>query len=206
MFKRQYLIVIAIITVVLFIDQVLKFWIKTNFTLGQEILPLGVDWCRLHFVENDGMAFGLKLGDSGTWGKLALTIFRLVAVTFLGLFMRSLLRKDEDFVFVCSLALVWAGAMGNIVDSLIYGQIFSESGVHSPALFLPSAGGYAPFMHGKVVDMFYFPVWSGMVPDWIPYYGGQYNEFFRPVFNFADASISVGVALIIVGQLFGGRK
>jgi signal peptidase II len=205
MFKRQYFIVIAIITVVLFIDQALKFWIKTNFTLGQEILPLGVEWFKLHFVENDGMAFGLKLGDSGSWGKLALTIFRLIAVTFLGLFMRSLLRKGEDFGFVCSLALVWAGAMGNIVDSLIYGQIFSESGVHAPALFMPSAGGYAPLMHGKVVDMFYFPVWSGVLPEWIPYYGGEYNEFFRPVFNFADASISVGVALIIVGQLFGRK-
>jgi signal peptidase II len=205
MFKKQYITVYTIIVIVLIIDQTLKFWMKTNFTLGQEILPLGTEWFKLHFVENDGMAFGLKLGDSGSWGKLALTLFRLVAVTFLGLFIRSLLRKGEEFVFACSLALVWAGAMGNIIDSMIYGQIFSESGMHAPALLFPQGGGYAPFLHGKVVDMFYFPLYSGVLPSWIPFWGGEYTEFFRPVFNFADAAISVGVALIIVGQLFGGR-
>lgn len=222
MFRTKYLIVFAIITVVLLIDQAIKIWIKTSFTLGHEVLPLGVEWFRLHFVENEGMAFGLKFGESGTWGKLALTLFRLVAVTFLGLFMRDLLRKNEEFGFVCSLALVWAGAMGNIIDCTIYGQLFSESGIHSAAVFLPNGGGYAPFLHGKVVDMFYFPLWSGVLPEWIPnipwfstaggfHYepilmGGQYTEFFRPVFNFADAAISVGVFFIIVGQLFGGIK
>ena len=197
--KNKGLLLCAIIVSILLVDQCIKFYIKTHFRLGEEILPLGVSWCRLHFVENEGMAFGWSLG--GEWGKVILSLFRLVAVVFLGLYMRSLLRQNVNFGFLCCLALVWAGAFGNIIDSIFYGLLFSSSeGTTLPALLLPQGGGYAGLLHGRVVDMFYFPLWSGLLPNWLPVWGGQYSEFFRPVFNFADASISVGVFFIVLLQ------
>jgi signal peptidase II len=213
--KNKGLFLVVLIIGILIIDQCIKFYIKTHFRLGEEVLPLGVQWCRIHFVENEGMAFGWSL--DGVWGKLILSVFRLVAVVFLGLYMRSLLREGVSFGFLCCLALVWAGAFGNIIDSAFYGLLFSSSeGSTMPAVLLPNGGGYASLLHGKVVDMFYFPLWSGLLPEWIPnipwfsrtggwHYdpilmGGQYTEFFRPVFNFADASISVGVFFIVLLQ------
>ena len=172
-----------------------------HFALGEEINPLGTDKFRLHFVENEGMAYGMKIG--GNFGKLLLSLFRVVACVFLGLWMRSLLRDPKvHFGFVCCLALIWAGAFGNIIDSAVYGLLFSESGFHAPAIFMPQGGGYAGFLHGKVVDMLYFPIWQGILPDWIPIWGGSYTEYFRPVCNLADFSISGGVFMIIIGQLW----
>ena len=198
MISRKALIVIAIIFGVLFIDQLIKIYIKTHFALGEFVLPFGGDWCQIHFVENPGMAFGLQLG--GSFGKLLLSLFRVVAVGFLAYYLRSLFKEKVHFGFICCVALVWAGAFGNIIDSAFYGLLFSESGIHTPALMLPSGGGYAGFLHGKVVDMFYFPLWHGNLPSWIPFWGGEDFEFFRPVFNLADASISTGVIALLVFQ------
>ncbi len=195
---RKPLIILAIIFSVLLIDQCIKIYIKTHFALGEFVLPFGGEWCQIHFVENPGMAFGLQLG--GSFGKLLLSLFRVVAIAFLGYYLVKILKEEMSFGFACCIALVWAGAFGNIIDSAIYGLIFSESGIHSPALMFPQGGGYAGFLHGKVVDMFYFPLWQGKLPTWLPFWGGEEAEFFRPVFNFADAAISVGVFFIVTLQ------
>lgn len=189
---------IGVIIFVLLIDQVLKFYMKTTYTLGGGINILGFDWAKLHFVENKGMAFGMELG--GDHGKLALTLFRIIAVGIIGYYLYTLIKEKANFGLIISIALVCAGAMGNIIDSVFYGVFFSESTFTRVAEFMPAGGGYTSWMHGHVVDMFYFPIASGHWPDWMPFVGGKYYHFFRPVFNVADASITCGVLSILIFQ------
>ena len=186
---------IWIVLTTLVLDQGLKIWVKTHMYLGQEYQIF--DWFYIHFTENNGMAFGMEFG--GDWGKLGLSLFRIVFVVFMASFLLKLIRKNADKVLIVSLSLVLAGAIGNIIDGTLYGILFSES-YRQLATFLPEAGGYAPLFFGKVVDMFYFPIFKGYLPEWIPFWGGDYFVFFRPVFNIADSAISIGVAIMVVFQ------
>ncbi len=159
---------------------------------------LGLDWARIYFIENDGMAFGLQFG--GDIGKYILSIFRIFMVGFLIYFLKSIIRSKESFGLQISFALIIAGAIGNIIDSAFYGLIFSDSSPHSRniAEFMPEGGGYEGFLQGKVVDMFHFPMINSRFPDWLPVWGGDAFSFFRPVFNVADSSISIGVVMILL--------
>lgn len=185
------------VLLVLLADQLLKFWIKLNMTLGQEYRILG-DWGIIHFTENNGMAFGMELG--GEAGKLALSLFRIAAVCVIGYVVIHLVRHKYHRGLILNVALIFAGAMGNIIDSTVYGVIFSESTYYEKAQLFPAAGGYSSLFHGKVVDMFYFPILQGNFPQWFPFWGGEEFIFFRPVFNLADAAISIGVILILIFQ------
>jgi signal peptidase II len=192
--------VIALIALIIFIDQAIKFYIKLNYFLGEEHYLLG-SWARLHFVENEGMAWGLKFG--GNFGKIILTLFRLVAVVWGAFLIKGFIAKKYHAGFITCAALIFAGAVGNLIDSLIYGIIFEQSVPFTTqvAVLFPKFGGYAPFLHGKVVDMFYFPIiQNAHFPSWFPIWGGEEFEFFRPVFNFADASISTGVITLFIFQ------
>jgi len=182
-----------LIFIILLIDQISKVYIKTHFILGEEVKVL--DWFRILFVENEGMAWGAKI--PGEYGKLILTLFRLVAICGIGYWLWDSVKKKGSAILVTAVALIFAGAFGNIIDSVLYGLLFSDS--HGQlATFMPEAGGYGTLFHGKVVDMLYFPLWSGYLPEWIPGWGGQYFTFFEPVFNIADSAITVGVALLII--------
>jgi signal peptidase II len=187
---------VFIILAILFVDQALKIWVKTNMMLGDEFLVFG-DWFYIHFVENNGMAFGMELG--GDFGKIFLSVFRIVAVVGIGWYLYKLTSKDAPLGLVISVSMVLAGALGNIIDSAFYGMIFSHSYSQLATLF-PDGGGYASFLHGRVVDMFYFPLFSGTYPEWVPWLGGQDFIFFRPVFNIADSSISLGILSILIFQ------
>ena len=189
--KRASLIILA----VLLADQILKIWIKTHMFIGQgyEI----ADWFIIHFTENPGMAFGLEFG--GNWGKLALSVFRIITVGVIFIWLKRLAEQNAKPIAIVSVSLIFAGALGNILDSAFYGLLFSESN-SQVATFLPPEGGYAGFLHGHVVDMFYFPLFRGYLPEWLPFWGGDYFIFFRPIFNLADASISVGVGLLLLFQ------
>lgn len=187
--------------IVLLIDQSLKFYIKTHFFLGKEVEVLGLSWFKLHFVENEGMAWGWKWG--GEWGKIALTLFRLIAVIAGVFIIRGFIRKHYHKGFIICSALIFAGALGNLIDSLFYGCIFeaSDYNFQNIARVFPPGGGYAGFLHGKVVDMLYFPlITNAHYPSWFPIWGGEEFLFFRPVFNVADASISIGVIVILLFQ------
>jgi signal peptidase II len=186
---------IWIILITLFLDQAIKVWVKTHMYLGQEYQIL--DWFYIHFTENNGMAFGMEFG--GDWGKLTLSLFRIVFVGFIASYLIKLVRKNADKILITSLSLILAGAIGNILDGAFYGMLFSES-YHQLAHFLPEDGGYAPLFFGRVVDMFYFPIFKGYLPEWIPFWGGDYFVFFRPVFNIADAAISIGVGIMVLFQ------
>jgi len=190
--------IIATIVLVVVLDQLLKFHIKLNYPIGGGFKLLGLDWARIHFVENKGMAFGLSFG--GEMGKYALSIFRIFMVGFLIYLLKTIIDQKTSFGLQLSFALIIAGAIGNILDSAFYGLIFSNSDYHSGniAEFLPEAGGYAKFLQGRVVDMFYFPMINSTYPDWFPFFGGESFSFFRPVFNIADSAISVGVAMILL--------
>ena len=192
--------VIFIILAVIFADQALKFYIKLHYFAGEEHNVLG-NWFRLHFVENEGMAWGWKFG--GDLGKIALTLFRLVAVIWGSFLLRDFIRKKMTKGFIICAALIYAGALGNLIDSLFYGIIFNYSNpfTQNVAEFLPQTGGYASLFHGKVVDMLYFPIITNAhYPSWVPFVGGDEFEFFRPVFNIADAAISTGVITMLVFQ------
>ena len=196
-----------VVFLVLLIDQALKIWVKTHMEYGEEIRFFGVDWALIHFVENNGMAFGLQLG--GSYGKLILSLFRIVAVGFLVYYIRILIQEKAKFGLFLSFGLILAGAVGNIVDSVFYGLIFSESSYHGGiAQLFPPEGGYGSFLHGKVVDMLYFPLIEGNFPNWVPVWGGEHFMFFKPVFNIADAAISAGVINILLFQrsFFSGSE
>jgi len=195
--NKRSLTVIAVILAVLIIDQWLKVYIKTTYPLGGGFNILGLDWAKIHFVENEGMAFGITFG--GSTGKLILSLFRIIMVMFLGYLVVGLIKAKESLGLLISFALIIAGALGNILDSAFYGLIFSESLYHGGvAEAFPEGGGYGSFLYGKVVDMLYFPMIRTQFPSWFPIWGGEPFMFFKPVFNIADSAISVGVVSIIL--------
>lgn len=166
-------------------------------TIGQEIHVFG-NWFIIHFTENEGMAFGMSFG--GDFGKLLLSIFRILAILAITWYIFRIRKIPDKKGLIFSLSLILAGALGNIIDSAFYGMIFSASKFHEIATLFPAEGGYSSFLHGKVVDMFYFPIIKGYYPTWFPLWGGQDFVFFRPVFNIADSSITIGVFILIFFQ------
>ncbi len=183
--------------IILFIDQALKIWVKTSMFMYQDLNIIS-NWFIIKFIENNGMAFGLNL--PGNYGKLLLTIFRLIAAIGIIYYLKILIRQKSHSGLIITVSMILAGAIGNIIDSAFYGIIFSESTPYSKAVLLPQEGGYSGFLHGKVVDMLYFPVFHGTWPSWVPYKGGQSFEFFRPIFNIADSAITLGVLSIMIFQ------
>jgi signal peptidase II len=210
--KKIHLVII--IALVLLADQALKIYIKTSLPLNDSRI-IAKNWFQLYFVENPGMAYGWKFG--GNWGKLALTIFRMIAVIFGTWYLGSIIKKGYAKGFIICAALIYAGALGNLIDSCFYGLIFDKGMMFDPVtkdymnysgLATFSKNGYSSFLHGNVVDMLYFPVLHGTFPKWFPVWGGESFEFFRPIFNIADAAISTGVISILLFQkrFFGQRK
>lgn len=185
---------VLIILVILLLDQASKIYIKTNFMLQEEAFRV-FDWFRIYFIENEGMAWGAKI--PGKYGKLLLTIFRLVAVTGIGYWLWKSIKTHRPKVLIISISLIFAGAVGNIIDSVFYGLIFDDSYRQVATLF-PEGGGYGKLFHGKVVDMLYFPIYNDFLPEWIPICGGKHFTFFDPVFNIADTAISTGVVLLLL--------
>ncbi|MEG1556355.1 MAG: lipoprotein signal peptidase [Bacteroidales bacterium] len=182
----------SIVFIFIALDQLLKIWIKTNMFIGEDI-PLIGNWFRLYFVENEGMAFGISLGANA--GKLILSFIRIGVVGFLIYYLGKQIRKNKiDTMVVIIFSLIIAGALGNIIDCLFYGMIFSESTPWEVATAFPPEGGYAPFFYGKVVDMFYFPLFQ--LPEWFPLWGGSY--FFPAIFNIADSCVTVGIVLLLI--------
>ncbi len=197
-------IAVLLILFILVLDQAIKIWIKTTMMLGQEFHVIS-DWFIIHFTENEGMAFGWKLG--GESGKMILSIFRIVAIVAIGWYIYGLIRQKAHKGLIVSMALIFAGALGNLIDSALYGLIFNESYGQIAELF-PEGGGYAGFLHGRVVDMLYFPLIEGHYPSWSPIKASQEFIFFRPVFNIADSAITIGVFIILFfqGRFFANDK
>lgn len=191
---------LILILLILVIDQLIKIYVKTHFAIGDDVKVLGLDWFRIHFLENKGMAFGMSFGN--TVGKFLLTLIRVVLSVAIFIYMNKLIKRGEKKIIIYSFALIFAGAVGNIIDCLFYGIIFNESTVFAAATMFPAEGGYAPFLFGRVVDMFYFPLIDTTWPDWIPFVGGNNFRFFNAIFNFADASITIGVVLLLVSYIW----
>ncbi len=186
--RRRYWIVFSLLALAVIIDQAIKIAVKTNMCLGEGIMVFG-EWCQIRFIENNGMAFGMEL-----FGKLFLTSFRIIAVALLFYYIIKLLREaKQPFGYILCIAFITAGALGNLIDCLFYGEIFSSS-LGQVAEFVPWGDGYAEFMHGRVVDMFYFPLFTW--PEWIPLVGG--DIFFGPIFNFADSCVSCSVVALLI--------
>lgn len=197
-YLKKSVIVALVIIAVLVLDQILKIWVKTNMYYGETFGILGLNWAQIHFVENEGAAFGLSYG--GDTGKLILSVFRIFMVSFLIYMIRKMIKSKEPIGFLIFFALIIAGAIGNIIDSIFYGVIFSESSPHAQnvAELFPEGGGYAKVFYGKVVDMLYFPLFEFRMPESSPLWSGQVVKFFRFVFNIADSAISVGVVGILL--------
>ncbi len=185
-----------LIILILVVDQALKIWVKTHLQIGQEVHLFG-KWGMIHFIENNGMAFGMEMG--GRWGKTILSIFRILAIFGIGWFLLSLIKKKAHPGLILAVSAILAGAIGNLIDSAFYGMIFSES-YNTTAVLFPPGGGYSSFLHGQVVDMFYFPIINTHWPEWSPFRAGESLIFFRPVFNIADSAITCGVISIILFQ------
>ena len=194
--KKQYWAILMIL-LVLVIDQVTKILVKTTMHLD-EMIPVIGDRVFIYFVENPGFAFGLNFG--GTLGKIALTLFRLVASVVIGIYIHRLIKRDAPLDVIIGLSAILAGAAGNIIDSAFYGLIFNESTYGTVAEFMPATGGYAPFLQGNVVDMIYCPVLRGTFPNWFPLWSGEPFTFFRPIFNIADSAITIGVFYLLIFQ------
>lgn len=186
--RKAYLLIF----IILIIDQVSKIYIKTNFVLGEEVEVF--KWFKILFIENEGMAWGTKI--PGEYGKLILTVFRIFAVFGIGYWLYDSVKKQSSTYLIVAIALILAGAAGNIIDSVFYGVIFDDSYNNLATLFAPEH--YGTWFHGKVVDMLYFPIWEGNLPSWLPIWGGQEFKFFNAIFNFADMAISTGVGILIV--------
>lgn len=199
--------VVFIIATIIIVDQALKIWIKTSHPTGEVLRVFGMDWFRLHFIENPGMAWGWKFGNET--GKIILTLFRLAAVIFGTWYLGQIVKKKHRRGFIVCAALIYAGALGNLIDSMFYGMFFDKGLHYDPTLndYVSysgiahfTSGGYSSFLHGSVVDMLYFPMFKGTFPSWVPLAGGDNFEFFSPIFNIADASISVGVITLLLFQ------
>lgn len=183
---------VAIVVAILLIDQIIKIEVKTNMTLGEA--KRVTDWFYIELIENNGMAYGMKFIN-----KLVLSLFRLFAIGFIGYYLAKIIKKNvAPLGYIVLIAMVLAGAAGNLIDCLFYGLIFDASTPFTVSQFVPFGEGYSTFLHGKVVDMFYFPIIQTTWPEWVPYFGGSEYVFFSPVFNFADACISVGVVALLL--------
>lgn len=191
---------IIVIVIILLIDQISKVYVKTHFALHDSVEVFS--WFKIYFIENEGMAWGTRISDilpfmSDRTAKMVLTLFRVFAIVGIGYWLCSATKKRSSKVLIVAVALIFAGAMGNIIDSVFYSIIFDDS-IGQVASFLPKEGGYDTLLHGKVVDMLYFPLYKGYLPEWIPKYGGKFFTFFEPVFNIADMAISTGFLMLIV--------
>ncbi|PAM96038.1 lipoprotein signal peptidase [Flavobacterium sp. IR1] len=186
--RKAYLLIFL----VLIVDQISKIYVKTNFALGEEVLVF--DWFRIHFIENEGMAWGTKI--PGQYGKLILTVFRIFAVFGIAYWLADAVKKRQSSYLIVAVALILAGAAGNIIDSVFYGVVFDDSSNNLATLF--SREPYGTWFHGLVVDMFYFPIWEGNLPEWLPFFGGKHFMFFNAIFNVADMAISTGVGILLV--------
>lgn len=190
MAKRGMLVTLIVVGVLL-VDQLIKIWVKTNMTLHEQIEILS--WFKIVFIENNGMAYGMEIGS-----KLVLSLFRVVAISVLGYYMVGQVKRQARWGYLVCLSMIFAGAVGNLLDSMFYGLVFNASSEFYTSYFVPFGTGYAPFLMGKVVDMFYFPLIVTTWPGWVPVVGGNPYVFFSPIFNFADASISVGVVVLLL--------
>jgi len=186
--KKSFLLIF----IILLVDQISKIYIKTHFVLGEEVVVF--NWFKILFIENEGMAWGTQI--PGTYGKIILTIFRLFAVTGIAYWLWDSVKKQSSNFLIVAIALIFAGAFGNIIDSVFYGVIFDDS-YHTVATLF-SDQPYGQLFYGKVVDLFYFPIWEGNLPSWLPFWGGKFFTFFNAIFNVADMAISTGVGILIV--------
>ncbi len=190
---------LLLIVTILLIDQISKIYIKTHFVIGEETQVF--DWFEILFVENKGMAWGAQLSDffsfmSDRSAKVSLTLFRIFAIFGIGYWLLDVIKNQASKILILALSYIFSGALGNIIDSVFYGVLFSSSN-KQVATFLPNNGGYDTVLHGRVVDMLHFPIWKGFIPNWVPFIGGEFFTFFEPVFNVADIAISVGFGLLI---------
>ena len=188
--SRGWLATIIVVSAIV-IDQLIKIWVKTNMTLHESIRIF--DWWYISFIENNGMAYGMQIGS-----KLALSLFRVAAISLLAYYVWLQVRNKARKGYIVCLSMVLAGAIGNLIDSMFYGLVFSASSPFYTSYFVEFGTGYAPFLMGKVVDKFYFPLIVTTWPEWVPHFGGEEFIFFSPVFNYADANISVGVVLLLL--------